>query len=80
MPHALAPIMVRLVDTLQGVLPETEVRQLRELIDLSQLQLALEWISDSVAQRGMNRDPQLRQLLVQLGTQLGIGPSIKARL
>lgn len=80
MAHALAPIMRRLVDTLQGALPETDVRQLHELIDASQLQLALEWITDSVTQRSMTRDPQLRQLLVQLGTQLGIVQSIRDRL
>lgn len=80
MAHALAPIMVRLLATLESALPESEVRQLRALIDTSQLALALEWISDAASQRGLTNDPQLRQLLVQLGTQLGIAASINERL
>ena len=80
MPHVLAPIMRRLVDTLQGGLPESDVRHLHELIDASQLPMALEWIADATNQRGMTADPQLRQLLVQLGTQLGIAESIRDRL
>ena len=80
MPHALAPVMRRLIDTLESALPETDVRQLRELIDASQLPIALEWITDAVTQRGLTTDPSLRQLLVQLGTQLGIAQSIRDRL
>ena len=79
MPHALNPVMVRLVDTLQGLLPEEDVRHIRELIDANQPGLALEWITDAVTQTDL-RDPSLRQLLVQLGQQLGISASIRERL
>lgn len=79
MPHALNPVMVRLVDTLQSALPETDVRHIRELLDANQPGLALEWITDSVTQTGL-QDPSLRQLLVQLGTQLGIAQAIRERL
>lgn len=80
MAHALDPVMRRLIGTLESALPQTEVRHLRELVDASQLGIALEWITDAVTQRGLTSDPSLRQLLVQLGTQLGIGASIRTRL
>ena len=80
MPHALSPVMRRLIDTLQTTLPETEVRHLHQLVETSQLPLALEWIADAASQRGLLHEPSLRQLLVQLGTQLGIAQSIRERL
>ncbi len=80
MPHALDPVMRRLIETLESTLPETEVRHLRELIDANEPGIALEWITDAVTQRGLTSDPSLRQLLVQLGTQLGIAASIRTRL
>jgi len=79
-PHALDPVMRRLIETVSSALPETEVRHLYELIDATQPALALEWITDAVTQRGLTSDPSLRQLLVQLGTQLGIAASIRSRL
>ncbi|MBL8957821.1 MAG: hypothetical protein JNK82_44010 [Myxococcaceae bacterium] len=80
MGHALEPVMRRLIDRLETTLPETEVQHLRSLVDASQPGLALEWITDAVTQRGLTSDPSLRQLLVQLGTQLGIAASIRTRL
>jgi hypothetical protein len=79
-PHPLTPIMQRLIGTLQSALPETDVRQIRELIDANQLGLALEWIADTVKPTNLANDPSLRQLLVQLGTQLQIAASIRERL
>jgi hypothetical protein len=78
-PHPLIPVLERLVETLQGALPETEVRQIRDLFDANQPELALEWIADAVSQGGL-LDPSLHQLLLQLGMQLGINDSIRDRL
>ncbi|MBK7865171.1 MAG: hypothetical protein IPJ65_42555 [Archangiaceae bacterium] len=79
MQHPLTPVLARLLDALNGSLPEDALGQVRDLLDANQPELALEWLVDALAPSD-RADPQLHQLLLQLATQLGIADSIRERL